>query len=175
MLNSTIAAPILNGLFAMGLSRDEDGLATSAAPSISFSTDLYLGLLTQMPSQNDGTGFREPTDDGNYKRIKLNTKSRINKKPFIAAATAGDRVLTDKGDYAVPACVENQGAILFPEAGISWEPIVGFGIFRSDNTNLTTAPMLWGEVTTPDGMTNVSVEQYEVPVIRAGGLKVSLM
>lgn len=172
MLNSTIAQSILNGLFAMGLNRNEDGMATSNfGNQINFSGDLYLGLLTQMP-EADGSNFKEPTDS-NYKRIKIDTKSRINKKNFIDAAKAEEKVLTDNGLYATPVSVTNQGAILFPEAGTDWNEVVGFGIFRNGSVS-TAPPILWGAVTTTAGEQLV-VNAGEVPVIRTGGFKVSLM
>lgn len=173
MLDSTIAKNILNGLFAMGLNRNEDGMATSNfGNQISFSGDLYLGLLTQMP-EADGSNFKEPADS-NYKRIKIDTKSRINKKNFIDVAKAEEKVLTDNGLYATPVSVTNQGAILFPEAGTDWNEVVGFGIFRNSSAGNTTAPILWGAVTTTGGEQLV-VNAGEVPVIRTGGFKVSLM
>jgi hypothetical protein len=173
MLDSTIAKSILNGLFAMGLNRNEDGMATSNfGNQISFSGNLYLGLLTQMPGA-DGSDFKEPTDS-NYKRIRIDTKSRINKKNFIDTAKAEEKVLTDNGLYATPVSVTNQGAILFPEAGADWNEIVGFGIFRNGSAGSTAAPILWGAVTTTAGEP-LAVNAGEVPVIRTGGFKVSLM
>lgn len=168
MLNSNIATVILDGLFAM-----------TQGSQIVFNGNIYLGLLTKLPNDNgiayeDGTYFTEPNDP-TYLRIRIDTQSRINKKNFIAGAATGD-VISVGEDNAIPAYVTNQGAIMFPEASVAWDKIVGFGLFRSgDKTDTTTLPFLWGAVTTENGESGVTVDQYEVPVIRQGGFKVSLV
>lgn len=167
MLNSNIGTVILNGLL-----KGNSG-------TITFSGDVYLGLLTKLPNNNgsayeDGSYFTEPSDPS-YIRIKIDTKSRINKQNFIAAAQAGEPI--DVGeDKALPAYVANQGAIMFEEATVAWDTVVGFGLFRSNNTaDTTTLPFLWGTVTTDGGEAGVSVDKEEVPIIRTGGFKVSLV
>lgn len=180
MLHSTIGTIILNGLFAMNINRNTDGTAVDGQrQDISFSGDVYLGLLTKLPNANgtpyaNGGYFAEPADAG-YMRIKIDTKSRITKANFIAPAETDETTYIGE-DKAVPAYVVNQGAIMFPEASVTWDKIVGFGLFRSDNTgDNTTLPFLWGSVTTESGEEGVYIEQHEVPIIRTGGFKVSLV
>ena len=178
MLDSSIATLILDGLFAMGLTRDEDGIS-SIGKQVIFGGDLYLGLLTKLPNDNgaaydDGSYFAEPSDPC-YLRIKINTKSRINKQNFIAPSQVGEAI--DVGeDKASPVYVINQGAIMYPEARENWDKVVGFGIFRSNDTSdTTTLPFLWGTVTAEGGEVGVPVEKEEVPIIRTGSFKVSLV
>ena len=168
MLNSIIGNQILDGLF---------GKKNGA--TIIFSGDVYIGLLTKLPNSNcaayeDGTYFSEPADS-TYQRIKINTTSRIGKTKFIAGAEL-DEATTIDGCEAFPAYVTNQNMIMFLETSEEWDKVVGFGLFRSNNTNdTTTLPFLWGEVTAEDGTSGVSIGQYEVPIIRTGGFKVSLV
>lgn len=167
MLNSNIGTVILNGLFGL-----------SNGNSISFGGDVYLGLLTRLPNANgqayeDGKYFSEPADPG-YLRIKINSESRINKKLFVAPAQLGDVIDVD-GDKSNQVYVTNQGLIMFPESTVGWDRVVGFGLFRSNNTLDNALPFLWGTVTADGGEEGVSVEQYEVPIIRQGGFKISFM
>jgi hypothetical protein len=164
MLNSNIGTIILDGLF---------GMYTEPTKNIAFSGDLYLGFLTELPNDNgdahaDGTYFSEP-DDPSYLRIKMNTKSRITKEDFIGGA-AWEEIDTD----IEAICVKNQSLIMFPEFTTPCN-IVGFGIFRNNDVGDQTLPILWGEVFSEDGTTGVEIEPEEVPIIRAGGFRVSLM
>lgn len=176
MLSATIANTILNGLFAMGLSRDENGVATSNGKVISFSNDLYLGLLTKIPTAEDESTL-EPVDSGDtsYMRIKLNSNNRITKEPFIKEAVIGTQSVNEDGDQIQPIEVVNNGPILFPEAESGYQ-IVGFGIFTSNDMVNAKVPFLWGELAEP-----ISVEAEEVPIIRDGsnndgqGFKISLV
>lgn len=167
MLDSNIGTVILNGLLS------------GVKSKIVFGGDLYLGLLTKLPNNNgdayeDGTYFAEPLDE-TYIRIKINTTNRINKMNFIAPAKA-DETINIGEDKALPVYVTNQGAIMFEEASENWDRVVGFGIFRSNDTSdITTLPFLWGTVTAEGGEVGVSVEKEEVPIIRTGGFKVSLV
>jgi hypothetical protein len=167
MLNPNIGNTILDGLF---------GLLN--ATQISFSGDIYLGLLTLLPNDNglpyeDNVYFAEPNDE-QYKRVKIDATSRINKKYIIREAQL-DSVQTDEnGDKFTPVFVTNQSSIMFAQASTQWEPIVGFGLFRSGNTSdTTTLPFLWGEVKS-DGGENVSIDAEEIPIIRENGFKISL-
>lgn len=168
MLNSIIGNQMLDGLFG----KKKGG-------TISFSGDVYIGLLTKLPNSNgdahaDGTYFSEPADS-TYQRIKINTTSRIGKSNFIAGAVL-DEATTIDGCEAYPAYVTNQNMIMFLETSEEWDKVVGFGLFRSNDTsNTTTLPFLWGEVTAEDGEAGVTIGQSEVPIIRAGGFKVSLV
>lgn len=170
MLNASIGNEILDGLFGL-----------LGKKKIKFDGDLYLGLLTKLPNDNgdpyeDGKYFAEPTDPS-YLRIKINTISRINKMNFIGNAQS-DEVVNIGEDKAIPAYVTNQSLIMFPEASEEWGRIVGFGLFRSGDTTSQNLPILWGAVTTEggeEGEEGVSIGQHEVPIIRIGGFKVSLV
>lgn len=156
MLDSSIGTTILNGLFGMnGNSR------------ILFNGDVYLGLLTELPDVN-GANFSEPSDSS-YLRIKIDTKSRITDTNFIGHAHNN---INDE-DPIISACVENQALIMFPEF-INQCTIRGFGLFRSNDVGSGNPPFLWGEVYNSDGDLGVVINEAEVPVIRAGGFKVSL-
>lgn len=156
MLNSSIGTTILDGLFGM-----------KGNSKILFSGDVYLSLLTVLPDIN-GDNFAEPSDES-YLRIKIDTESRIVDAKFIGHAhnNIGD------GDPVVSACVENQALIMFPEL---LEPCIinGFGLFRNKDVGDQTPPFLWGEIYNSDGEPGVLINAEEVPVIRAGGFKVSL-
>lgn len=166
MLSSTIGTEILNSLFAR----------YKASSYMDFSGDVYIGLLTKLPNDDesaysDGTYFSEPADEG-YFRIRIDTASRITKTPFMANAISEDAVAVGE-DMAIPASISNQSMIMFPESNVDWDTVVGFGLFR-DKTG-TDLPFLWGSVTSEDGTEGVTIEQYEVPIVRSGGFKVSLM
>lgn len=169
MLNSDIGIMILNGLFAT--SRNNDVRLT-------FTGDIYLGLLTRLPKNDksayeDEFYFSEPSDP-EYIRIKLNTNSRINKAPFISGAEAGEQIEID-GCQAIPAYITNQSLIMFPESTVDWDNIIGFGLFRSNNTSSKELPFLWGNITSDDGASSVEIKQHEVPIVRSGSFKVSLV
>lgn len=159
MLNSSISNKILNGIFSLGES------------FIAFAGNVYIGLLTTLPNP-DGSGFVEP-DDPNYLRVQIDTNSRITKEPFLNGAVEGDVVTVD-GDNAVPAYVNNAGVIMFPETSVAYD-VVGFGLFRSDDTTSNTAPFLWGAVSPDGGGTVIQVNAEEVPIIREGDFKITLM
>lgn len=168
MLDSKIGTTILNGLFC----------TSGKATNIAFSGDLYLGLLTKLPKDNgdaydDGKYFEEPADP-TYLRIKITTESRINHKNFIAHAVADDPVIID-GGTAIPASVTNQSIIMFPESSVYWGEVVGFGLFSEEDSSSDSLPVLWGEITSSDGDSPLIIGQYEVPVIREGRFKVSLV
>ena len=102
MLSSNEGCKILDGLFGL-----------LSGTRIAFSGAVYLGLLTRLPNANgapheDGVYFTEPTDS-NYIRIRLDTKSRINKQDLITPATEGEPVEIGEEilDMAIPAVVEN--------------------------------------------------------------------
>ena len=168
MLNSVVGNVILDGLFGLSATN-------GTAAKITFSGDIYLGLLTKLPNDNgaahaDGKLFAEP-NDSSYHRIKINDESRISGNKIIGHATVGERPAISDG---IPACVENQAVIMFPESTVAWDKIVGFGLFRS-KTATDELPFLWGAVTTDGGEAGVSIDANEVPIIRAGGFKISLM
>jgi hypothetical protein len=166
MLDASIGNTILDGLF---------GLKNGAI--MSFTGDVYIGLLTKLPNINgaayeDGLYFSEP-DDPTYLRLKLNSDSRITKKPFIGGAEAGEPIVVDE-DTVIPVYVQNDAIIMFPEASSPYT-IVGFGLFRTKDTTSQTLPFLWGEVTSSDDNAAIEVASGEVPVIREGDFKIYFM
>lgn len=171
MITSNIALPILNGLFGL---REKSQMV--------FPDNIYIGLLVKMPNDNlepyaDGTYYSEPDDDG-YFRVKLDSVSRITGEDFIAPAVLDDPV--EVGEDAIrPAYVTNQSLILFPETNVMWAKVVGFGLFRSATGTVLDQshdlPFLWGTATSVDGTDGVTIKQHEVPLIREGSFKISLM
>lgn len=165
MLHSIIGNDILDGLFAK-----------SKNNAVLFSGSVYLGLLTRLPNDNggaheDGTYFSEPNDEG-YFRVQIDTTSRITKESFLVPAAEDEPIVVD-GDTAIPAYVTNRSVIMFPESNVAWDTVVGFGLFRAQSGN--TSPFLWGSVTSPAGGEGVIIAEHEVPIIRAGDFKVSLV
>ena len=172
MINSVIANEILDGIVGLKTTNSGEG------QNITFNGDIYLGLLTKFPNGNgaayeDGTYFSEPIDD-NYDRIQLNTKSRQTKRDFILGAFNGEEIEID-GDKAIPACVTNDSAIIFAESSTDWGEVVGFGLFRNDEKTDNTLPFLWGPIINSNGDEGITVRRHEVPVIRAGSFKISLI
>lgn len=146
MLSFDIGRDILDGLFGL------------YGTTIEFSGDVYLGLLTVL---DDTTGsYQEPA--GTYLRVRIDTESRINKKNFIQAAQT-----ETVSDGSISAYVSNQGLIMFPEAPAGgWGTIVGFGLFRQKTGG---KPFLCGSIEPA-----VTINEYEVPIIRKDGFKISL-
>lgn len=167
MLDAIIANKILNGLFAMGLKREE-GETSEMGAQIYFGSNLYLGLLTELP--NSEGEVKEPWDhdDQDYMRIKLNSKNRLTKAPFMSGSMVEEDILTneDGDDYRVVK-VQNNGAILFPETTATYQ-IVGFGIFENEKT--AKKPMIWGPIDEA-----IDITPGQVPVIRDGAFQVSLI
>lgn len=146
MLSFSIGQKILDGLFGL------DGT------TITFDGAVYLGLFTVLDNRTGS--YQEPA--GTYLRIRIDTESRINKKKFIGAA----QTETDP-DGLISAYISNQGIIMFPEAHKGgWGEIVGFGLFRQKTGG---SPILWGSI---DPV--VTIDEYEVPIIRKDGFKISL-
>lgn len=201
MLNTDIAAQILNGLF----------LLDSGGPQnlINFNHQhLYLGLLTKLPkptgeayADDDNVFYREP-EDKYYMRIKLDPVienptedeikdkakyvNTINNQQFLSEPTeeAEIEVGTAQDPY-IPVSVINNALILFPEpAQNEDEPeallytIVGFGLFPDGDTSQNTveAPIMWGPVLNQDGQaTKIEIRNNMVPIIRAGNFKITMM
>lgn len=172
MLNAVIGNDILDGLFGMLPSG-------SGIPSyVNFSGSVYLGLLTKLPKPNgeiyeDGTYFTEMNGEG-YQRVQLDANSRISGK-YIMADAIDEDVVKVGSDNALPASIQNQALLIFPENSIE-QTVVGFGLFRSRNVaDRITLPFLWGAVTGTDGSDSILIKAEEVPIVREGGFKISLM
>jgi hypothetical protein len=167
MLASSLGKQILNGF----LKNKKDDVVNFGI------TDIYLGLLTTLPQNNeqayaDGSFFKEP-DDPNYHRIKLTDKNPFTESNYMQAARSGDVIEVSDGVYALPAYVTNQAIIMFEESSTNWGEVAGFGIFKeNEGKNL---PIIWGAITAEDGESEVTVGQYEIPIIRVNGFKVSLV
>lgn len=166
MLDASVGGVILDGLF--GLRGKE---------LVRFPGEVYIGLLTRMPNPNgaayeDGKYFDEPADP-TYLRLRLDATSRIKKVLFIGGAQLGEVVDID-GDKAVPAYVQNDDLLIFPEASEPYN-VVGFGLFRTADKSSKTLPFLWGEVAAVDGSPTISVAAEEVPIIREGDFRVYLV
>lgn len=115
-----------------------------------------------------------------YSRIQLDCRSHIDKK-------AENLSLAQlQGNVAV---VTSQEMLLFPEAygdtdpniedkDAGWGVISGFGLYYAKSKDDPDAELfLWGTITgdeDPDGNTDVKIGRYQVPVIRKGGLTISL-
>lgn len=188
MLHFNEAKKILNGLFG------------NTGGNISFGNGIYVGLLTKLPEydeENGWQGFEEPSITTGYKRINIDGNSYITGEKFIAHAITAAEAVTIDGCEAFPSYVENQAAIMFEEAMPGYEVdsegnpdtekpknwvIVGFGLFRSkkNSDNDTTLPFLWGSITGEaeeggEAPTEVVIANEEVPIIRQGGFKISLV
>lgn len=156
---------------------------------------IYIGLLNILPTPNhepeyDDSGnpyyFKEPgsTPGSTYReyiRIRIDTDSQLNKIFLLSDA------IYDENTGEV--YVTNLDSILFPEAfgdpkndgtgeGTGWGDIQGFGLFYTDDTSkVNTAddiPFLWGEIKKAGTNEPITVEGGEVPVIREGGLRISI-
>jgi hypothetical protein len=175
MLNANlVGTTILNGLF--GEKKDD--------VNITFKTPVYVGLFTKMPTNVDGSGYAEP-DKLEYQRIKILEESRVKGVHMMAnvaqeiitkttTITDTDGQKKQATDECLAATITNQDIMLFPEASSAggWGKIVGFGLFYKQETGSDT-PWLWGEITTDGEEGGVTIDQYEVPIIRVGGFKVT--
>lgn len=155
-------------------------------------TEIYIGLFTKNPDHN-GLNFEEPgydeTVEGEiihhnwpeYLRPRLNTASRFDKNINLL----GTAKLNEDG----VAEIKNQDMILFPESvgnpdptladeSTGWGKIVGFGLFYSSNPaereGDTNIPFLWGDIFDKDGNPGVTLQRFEVPVIRKSSLKFTI-
>lgn len=161
------------------------GLFYDSGTVIDLRKDFWLALFTQMPTGVDGSGYAEPTAP-EYMRPAISGISRIKKVKFMASAV--EEIIekevtitdTDGQEHTIveevkAAVVKNQDSILFPEASQEggWGNIVGFGLVYSETVG-DGLPFLWGEITAEDGSSGITVDQYEVPIIRVGGFKITL-
>jgi hypothetical protein len=147
--------------------------------TISWSGACWLGLLTRPPKADrtayeDGKFFSEP-DDPEYVRVRVDDISRINGKYIISGTEPGEVVaINDSGDQGQPMVVKNQALILMNEITVKTD-VVAWGMFRSSDTTSTTKPFLWGGVKDSSGATTITMAPEEIPIVREGGLQISMM
>jgi hypothetical protein len=170
MLASFLGKQLLNGFL-----RNKNDISISLDID-----DIYLGLLTQLPQNNEkaypeGHFFKEPIDepikDTKYHRIKLTDENPFTETKYMAGAQS-EVVKTSDGIDALSAYVHNQAIIMFEESTADWGNVVGFGIFKEASGQ--TLPVIWGAITDGEG-NPVEVKAQEIPIIRKGSFKVSLV
>ena len=131
---------------------------------------VYIGLLTQMPTNSvDGSGYDEPSD-AEYHRVKLNKKDKFTDENYMTQAKTGT-VDESKEDRSLPVYITNNSSIIFPEATEAWGTIVGFGLFRSKEGNDI---FIWGSITEPDSEESVYIDKEEIAIIRPEYFKITL-
>lgn len=166
--------------------------------------DIYLGLFVENPDSfgkngrepghrviktTEGEGGTTTEEEvweiwPEYSRIWLNRRSRIDKDVenlSLASMVALDPEHPEK----LTPTVQSQEMILFPEAygdmaadisdeDAGWGVITGFGLYYATRAEDPEAELfLWGEITGENGE-EVKIQRYQVPVIRKGGLTISL-
>jgi hypothetical protein len=163
MLGSRIGKEVLDGFCRNTLQRE-------IGSEIDFNiSNAYLGLLTALPG-NDEAAYSEP-EGGSYHRVRLNDQNPLEKQPYISTAEC-EEVEVD-GTTVQSAYVTNPTYIMFPEALENWGTIVGFGIFSEASG--PELPYIWGQISPlGDESGTVTINEGEVPIIRAGNFKVSL-
>lgn len=131
----------------------------------------YIGLHSYTKNHRtpkpDGSHFDEPElpagpfydEDGKEVEVKTNEYQRVNLKDIIGTASDG--------------MVKNDEIIFFNEAEhYPWGRITHFGIFTSADGG---TPIFWGQLApNSDGTVGVNVNQYYIPIFRAGKLQVGL-
>ena len=138
-------------------------------PTDRYPRDCYLGLFTKMP-EADGTDFEEPTpidpEDTTFSYKRMNMHWSILTGEEILKSAEGD---TENNNIST---ITNDKLILFPEVvGQSWGHILGFGIFESETSDNTAAPILWGRLSNENA---VDATAGHVPLFRVGDFKVTL-
>lgn len=137
------------------------------------------------PETGESTGQQEYKLWDEYLRVRIDQKSRFDKKVELLR-----RATTDLETGI--SSVTNQDMFLFPEAvGLTeeeqpddklagWGTLAGFGLFykessppNPDERTDDDVPFLWGTIT-DDKKSPITIERYQVPVIRKDGLKVSI-
>ena len=155
---------------------------------------IYIGLLNVLPTPNhdlyDSDSsipyyFKEPgptpgSTYPEYIRIRIDTNSQLNDIFLLSNATY---------DNSGEVYVTNLDSILFPEAfgesindetgeGTGWGEIQGFGLFYTADTSIVdtedSIPFLWGEIKEAGTNASINIGGGEVPVIREGGLRISI-
>ena len=146
---------------------------------ISWSGACWLGLLTRPPKADrtayeDGRCFSEP-DDPEYRRVRVDEESRINGKHILGGTEPGDPVAVgSSGDMGQPMVVKNQALIVMNEITQNTS-VTAWGLWRSSDTTRDTKPFLWGTVTDSSGNATITLAPGEIPIVREGGLRISMM
>lgn len=106
----------------------------------------YLGLLTSLPANSDGSGYNEPDTAAGYKRA------------FLGNPQFSNNIMTVKTDLGGELVATNDDIIYFPEATANWTAVVGWGLFGSKSGG---NPLFYGNLSTA-----VTVQQNYVPMFR---------
>lgn len=132
----------------------------------------YIGLHSysryNRTPKPDGSHFDEPVipdgqtfydEDGNEVTVTTNEYQRVNLKDIIGTASDG--------------MIKNDAIIFFNEAEhYGWGLITHFGIFTSASGG---TPIFYGQLApNSDRTVGVTVNQYYIPIFRAGKLQVGL-
>lgn len=184
MLSPTYGKKILNGLLSTSRELDTNGISQGKDVAIAFGSQVYLGLLTELPTFNGSTwnGFSEPSSDENYIRVRIDTKNYVTDEYFLAPAVTSSEPIEVEGEDGAQGYVTsitNKFQIMFRSANIGKDNdpwvIKGFGLF-SEKTG-TNLPFLWGDFGVDDegNPLTVIIEDENVPIIRVGGFTVSLV
>lgn len=135
-------------------------------------TYYYIGLHSYSRNNRtpkpDGSHFDEPViptgqtfydEDGNEVQVTVNEYQRVSLKDVIGTSSDG--------------MVKNDNIIFFNEAEhYPWGRITHFGIFTSATGG---TPIFWGQLApNSDGTVGVNVNQYYIPIFRAGKLQIGL-
>lgn len=189
MLSPDYGKKILNGLLSTSRYNDQDGISQGNDVQISFGSKVYLGLLTELPTLNEGSwgGFTEPPAEQNYIRVQIDTKNYVTEEYFLSPAktsTVPQEIEGEGGAQGYVTSITNKFQIMFRSAnipnqddGTPGEPwiIKGFGLF-SEKTG-DTLPFLWGDFGEDEEgePLTVTIENENVPIVRVGGFTVSLV
>lgn len=194
MLKDTHGIKILNTLLQKAQYNPNDPERIPTNKEIVFdggNNPIYIGLLNELPTpmhENLGDDyvpyyFKEPgpkagTVYTEYMRLRLDDNSQLN-KIFLLSDALFDEITGE-------VYVTNMDSIVFPEAigadngdGTSsgWGEIKGFGLFYNKNTtdvSESAIPFLWGEIRQAGSGEAITIASGEVPVIREGGLRISI-
>lgn len=165
MLNSTISKPILDHI--------------TKGDSMPTSRDVYLGLLTQLPTNPENPKNPEPPDLGyaevslsGYSRIPLGTKG-ASKEGMHGVTYFTGAVYDSEHKYFKTVTQEDiqMPSILQTEEGQA--AVKGFGLFSAATEGTLLA---WGELIDPDTEEpdTVTLTGGSVPIFYAGDFELRL-
>ena len=182
MLSYNYSSKILNGFFGRNVEDYRDAVGELIYKDTPIQMDeegrhIYIGLFVEMPNYN-GDGGKEPGYEKSqgvwevypeYSRIQLDCRSRFDKKAEILSLATSD---------GTTVSVTSQEMIIFPEAigkdTDGWGDIAGFGLYYGKTSKDEESDLfLWGTIEDENGKP-IKIAQYQVPVIRKGGLNISL-
>lgn len=158
-----------------------DGLmGFKSGSQISFTGACWLGLLTRPPKTDrtayeDGAYFSEPNDPA-YHRARIDVKSRIDEEYTLGGAEPGEPVTINSfGDKGQPMVVKNQSLIPMDWLPESATTVVAWGLWHSSDTTSKTKPFLVGTIKDSSGNDSIEFAPGEIPIVRVGGLRISMM